>query len=71
MTQIGNTLFINIYWLLPQDYILKGIEELDQIREEVSKVMSEDYPDLMIDIIFTKESKWAEDIILREKSQEA
>ncbi|MGK7955433.1 MAG: cation diffusion facilitator family transporter [Crocosphaera sp.] len=66
MTQIGNTIFVSIYWLLPQDYNSKGIEELDQIREEISKVIYQKYPDLMIDIVFTKDSKWAEDISLRE-----
>ena len=67
ITQIGNTIFVSIYWLLPGEYNLKGIEELDNIREEISQVICQQYPDLMIDIVFTKSSKWAEDIILREK----
>ena len=67
ITQIGNTIFVSIYWLLPGEYNLKGIEELDNIREEISQVVCQQYPDLMIDIVFTKSSKWAEDIILREK----
>ncbi|MGK7942390.1 MAG: cation diffusion facilitator family transporter [Crocosphaera sp.] len=67
ITQIANTIFVSIYWLLPEDYNLKGIEELDHIREEVSQVIHQNYPDLMIDIIFTKDSKWAEDIIFRER----
>ena len=67
ISQIGNTIFVSIYWLLPGEYNLKGIEELDNIREEISQVICQQYPDLMIDIVFTKSSKWAEDIILREK----
>ncbi|MDJ0731871.1 MAG: cation diffusion facilitator family transporter [Crocosphaera sp.] len=69
MTQIGNTIFVSIYWLLPQEHNLKGIEELDNIREEVSQVIYANYPDLMIDIIFTKDAKWAEAIILRERKK--
>ena len=66
MTQIGNTIFVRIYWLLPQDYNLKGIETLDHIREEVSQVIHQNYPDLIIDIIFTKDAKWAEDISIQD-----
>ncbi len=69
MTQIGNTIFISIYWLLPQEFTLSSIEALDDIREEVSRVIYQKYPDLIIDIIFTKEPKWAEDIIIRERQK--
>lgn len=69
MTKIGNTIFVSIYWLLPQDYNLKGIEELDHIREEVSQVICQNYPDLILDIIFTKDAKWAEDITVRERKK--
>ncbi|MEL4897451.1 cation diffusion facilitator family transporter [Crocosphaera sp. Alani8] len=67
MTQIGNTIFVSIYWLLPPEYNLNGVEDLDHIREEVSQVIHQNYPDLIIDIIFTKDSKWAEDISLQKK----
>ncbi|ACB52033.1 putative cation efflux protein [Crocosphaera subtropica ATCC 51142] len=62
MTQIGNTIFISIYWLFPQDYVLENIEILDQIREKISKVIYENYTDIIIDVIFTKSPKWAENI---------
>ncbi|MGK7884792.1 MAG: cation diffusion facilitator family transporter [Crocosphaera sp.] len=67
ITKIGNTIFVSIYWLLPPEYNPKGIEELDNIREEISTVIHQNYPDLIIDIIFTKDAKWSEDIIVREK----
>ena len=52
---------------MPSGYNPKGIEELDNIREEISRVINQNYPNLIIDIIFPKDAKWAEDIIVREK----
>lgn len=68
MTQIGNTIVVSIYWLLPEDFLFKGVEELDYIREEVSKILHQNYPDLIIDIIFTKDIKWAENIKIQGKA---
>jgi predicted Co/Zn/Cd cation transporter (cation efflux family) len=61
MTQLGKIVFLSIYWLIPQDFSFENIGQLDEIREEVAAVIQQSYPDLMIDIIFTQDAKWAED----------
>ena len=63
-TQVGNTLFVSIYWLLPQDYQLKNIKELDKIRDKVATALNQEFHALIVDIIFTQDEKWAEDIVL-------
>lgn len=65
MTQLGNTVFISIYWLLPQGLPHSNVAQLDIIREQVAAFLLQDYPDLIIDIIFTGDEKWAGDIRFR------
>ena len=68
-TQVGNRIFMSIYWLLPQNFQLTSIAELDYIREKIATDLQQDYPDLMIDIIFTQDAKWAEDIKLGQSNR--
>ena len=62
ITQVGNTVFVSIYWLLPQDYLLKNIQELDRVREKIAGALNQEFHDLIVDVIFTQDEKWGENI---------
>ncbi|MGK7931460.1 MAG: cation diffusion facilitator family transporter [Microcystaceae cyanobacterium] len=61
-TQIGNYIFVSIYWLLPSNCEHYTVREFDQIRETVVTAFQETFSELIVDIIFTQQSKWADDV---------
>ena len=58
MIQTGQYIYLHVYWLLPHNYKMKTIEELDQIRLKLTKLLQQTYADITVDIIFTQEPKW-------------
>ena len=62
MTQIGRYLYLNIYWLLPENFELTSVRQLDLIREKIEVVLKQEYSDLNIDIIFTQNEQWFQEI---------
>ena len=58
MTQIGRYLYLHIYWLLPENFELTSVRQLDLIREKIEAVLKQEYSDLNIDIIFTQDEQW-------------
>lgn len=64
-TQIGNYIFVSIYWLLPPDFDNYTIRDCDQIRETIVSAFQETFSELMVDIIFTQDVKWAENLEIK------
>lgn len=64
-TQIGNYIFVSIYWLLPPDFEDYTIRDCDQIRETIVSAFQETFSELMVDIIFTQDVKWAENLEIK------
>ncbi|MGK7948831.1 MAG: hypothetical protein AB4368_08510 [Xenococcaceae cyanobacterium] len=62
MTQIGRYLYLHIYWLLPENFELTSVRQLDLIREKIEVVLKQEYSDLNIDIIFTQNEQWFQEI---------
>ncbi len=59
MTRVGRQLYLHTYWLLPPDFELTSVDQLDLIRERIATVIKRDYNYLALDIIFTQDPKWA------------
>ncbi|MGK7876373.1 MAG: cation diffusion facilitator family transporter [Xenococcaceae cyanobacterium] len=59
ITQVGRQFYLHIYWLLPEEFQLTSVEQLDQIREKITAVFQQEYANLTVDIIFTQNAKWA------------
>ena len=60
ITQVGRSLYLHIYWLLPEAFELTSAKQLDRIRQKITAVLQQEYADLNIDIIFTQDAQWAE-----------
>ena len=60
MTQIGRYLYLHIYWLLPKNFELTSVKQLDRIRENIEAVLKPEYSDLNVEVIFTQDEQWFE-----------
>ena len=58
MTQIGRYLYLHIYWLLPENFELTSVGQLDRIRENIEAVLKPEYSDLNVAVIFTQDEQW-------------
>ena len=58
ITQIGRYLYLNIYWLLPENFELTSVRQLDRIRENIETVLKPEYRDLNVEVIFTQNEQW-------------
>ncbi|MGK7916009.1 MAG: hypothetical protein AB4038_10760, partial [Prochloraceae cyanobacterium] len=59
-TQIGQYIYFHIYWLLTKDFAAISVEELDQRRAKITRLLEQTYRDITIDIIFTQDQQWVE-----------
>ena len=62
MTQIGRHLYLNIYWLLPKNFELTSFEQLDRVRENIETVLKPEYRDLNVEVIFTQNEQWFQEM---------
>ena len=62
MTQIGRYLYLHIYWLLPENFELTSFQQLDLIREHIEAVLKPEYSDLNVEVIFTQDEKWFQEM---------
>lgn len=58
MVQIAQRIYVSIFWVLPPNFPLIDIVELDKLRDKMLASMKKNYPDIILDVIFTKDSKW-------------
>ncbi|MGK7899221.1 MAG: cation diffusion facilitator family transporter [Xenococcus sp. (in: cyanobacteria)] len=62
MTQIGRYLYLHIYWLLPENFELTSVRQLDRIRENIEAVLKPEYSDLNVEVIFTQDEQWFQEM---------
>lgn len=60
MVRPGRQLYVMTHVVLPPDYPLAGLGELDAVRERLRRAVSAVYPNLVTDTVFTADPKWAE-----------
>lgn len=58
ITEVGNSLYLHFYWLLPVDDSPVTLMEVDQMRSHFNQVLTQKYPNMTIDIIFTQDEPW-------------
>jgi cation diffusion facilitator family transporter len=59
MTQLGRNFYLHIYFKISPDNPLNNIINQDQLRETIAKNIEAEYPNLLIDIVFTQNEYWA------------
>ncbi len=57
MTEVGQVVYLHFYWLLSPNHNI-SVAELDQIRFDMIKHITQEYPNMTIDIIFTQDQEW-------------
>ena len=60
LLKMGRRLYVNLYLLVPQASDPSDIDQFDAIREKVSTVCKDEIQHVTVDVIFTRQSKWAE-----------
>jgi len=58
MTEVGQVIYVHFYWLLPDSQQQIPLSDLDQFRGEMIKVISQELPNITVDIIFTQDLEW-------------
>ncbi len=62
MTQVGRYLYLHIYWLLPENFELTSVKQFDRIRENIEAVLKPEYSDLNVEVIFTQDEQWFQEM---------
>lgn len=57
MTEVGQVLYLHFYWLLSPDNNI-SMAEIDQIRLNMIKHITQEYSNITVDIIFTQDREW-------------
>ena len=60
MVRPGRQLYVMIHVVLPADFPLTGLPQLDTLRERLTSAVSAVYPHQVTDTLFTADAKWAE-----------
>ena len=60
MVRPGRQLYVMIHVVLPADFPLTGLGQLDDLRERLTRAVSAVYPHQVTDTLFTADPKWAE-----------
>ncbi|AFZ47741.1 cation diffusion facilitator family transporter [Cyanobacterium stanieri PCC 7202] len=58
ITEVGNSLYLHFYWLLPADDAPVTLMDVDKMRSHFNQILMEKYPNMTIDIIFTQDEPW-------------
>lgn len=58
VAKIGRAEFIEIHIVLPPEYPLKGVENLDAIRNEIGDALGEEGPEFWLTVAFTADERW-------------
>lgn len=58
MTEVGEALYLHLYWLLPQDDRLTSIEAIDAMRHQITDIVKREFPNVTVDILFTQDEQW-------------
>lgn len=60
LVKMGRRLYVNLYLLVPKASDLSDVDQFDTIREKVSTACIDENQHVTVDVIFTRQSKWAE-----------
>lgn len=60
VARVGRGKQIELYFIVPQDWPAKKLQEWDLIRAEIGKAIGDEGPDRWLTIAFTTEPEWAE-----------
>jgi predicted Co/Zn/Cd cation transporter (cation efflux family) len=60
MVKVGRSFYIHAYLLVRESHGKVVIEELDAVRERIASEVSQVVPHIAIDVIFTRDPKWAQ-----------
>ena len=58
MTEVGQAIYLHLYWLLPHDNKLDSIETVDAMRHQINDLVKQEFPNVTLDIIFTQDDQW-------------
>ncbi|OUL36979.1 cation transporter [Nostoc sp. T09] len=58
MTEVGEALYLHLYWLVPNDEKLTSIEAIDAMRHQITDIVKQEFPNVTLDILFTQDEQW-------------
>lgn len=58
MMLIGRLFYVLIHVLVPNTFTLTQVRELDKIRERFDEAINKLHPGVVIDVVFTEDSRW-------------
>lgn len=60
VARVGRGRQIELYFIVPEGWPAKRLEEWDRIREEIGEAIGEESPDRWLTIVFTTDPEWAD-----------
>ena len=60
LMKLGRRLYVHLYLLLPKASNLSDVDQFDTIREEISTACKDEIQYVTVDVLFTRQSRWAE-----------
>ncbi|AFZ57774.1 cation transporter [Anabaena cylindrica FACHB-243] len=58
ITEVGEALYLHLYWLLPSQQALTSLEAVDEMRGKITDIVKQEFPNVTLDIIFTQDEEW-------------
>ncbi|MTJ46743.1 cation diffusion facilitator family transporter [Dolichospermum sp. UHCC 0259] len=58
ITEVGEALYLHLYWLLPNEQALTSLEAVDEMRYKITDIVKQKFPNVTLDIIFTQDEQW-------------
>ena len=57
--QAGRTRYVAVHLVLPEDFPVTGLPQLDAIRARLQHALSAHHPRIFVDLVFTADPRWA------------
>jgi cation diffusion facilitator family transporter len=67
MARMGRTIYASVHVVLPRDHTIDGLAALDAIRKRLDGALRLSHPNVIADLMFTAEERWAEPVRPMEK----
>ena len=58
MTKIGRQWAATVYLLVSRGTALEGVEELDEVRQQITDELATLQPTWVVDVLFVADEKW-------------
>jgi predicted Co/Zn/Cd cation transporter (cation efflux family) len=58
MTEVGEALYLHLYWLLPSQDKSTSLESIDEMRSQITDLVKQQFPSVTLDILFTQDEAW-------------